>query len=560
MSEEIQRESMEYDLVVVGGGPAGLCAAIRFMQLAQEKGEERTCVVLEKGGEVGAHILSGLVLDPRALDELLPDWRTRDDRPLKTEVTKDKYKILGPAGAFTFPNFLFPKLMHNHGCYAGSLANTCRWLGTIAEEMGVEIYPGFAASEVVYGENGEVRGVVAGVNGIAQDGTHKPDYEPGMEILGKYTLFAEGARGSLTKQVKAKYDLESDCDPQKYGIGLKEVWSVPDDERFEEGLAQHTFGWPADTAHSSGGGFLYKFRDNGEAFVSVGYVVHLNYKNPYIAPYEEFQRYKHHPEILEHIEGGKRVSYGARAITSGGIQSVPKLGFPGGALIGCSAGFVNLPRIKGTHNAMKSGMLGAEVAFDAMEAGRANDALHEMDDAYKASWIFEDLSKVRNTKPLMSRYGTTLGAVLGMPDMYLRSWFGFGYLPTLGHKKTDAESLQPAKKFKPIEYPKPDGVISFDKLTNVSFTNTYHGEDQPIHLYVQNETLQKSSEYEIYDGPSARYCPAGVYEWIEENGDVRFQINSQNCIHCKTCDIKDPNQNINWVTPEGGGGPAYPNM
>jgi len=560
MSEAIEREAMEYDLVIVGGGPAGLCAAIRFMQLAEEAGEERSCVVLEKGGEIGAHILSGLVLDPRALDELLPDWREAPDRPLQTPVTADRYMQLGPKGSFTFPNFLFPKLMHNHGCYTGSLGNVCRWLGEKAEAMGVEIYPGFAASEVLYDEAGAVRGVVAGVMGIAADGEKKPDFEPGMEILGKYTLFAEGARGSLTKGVKARFNLEADCDPQKYGIGLKEVWSVPE-EGFDEGLAQHTFGWPADTAHSSGGGFLYKFRDKGEPFVAVGYVVHLNYRNPYISPYQEFQRYKHHPDILRHIEGGKRVAYGARAITSGGLQSVPKLGFPGGALVGCSAGFVNLPRIKGTHNAMKTGMLGAECAFAAIAAGRANDALDEMDAAYRTSWVHDDLAKVRNTKPLMSRYGTLLGAALGVPDMYLRSWFGFGYLPTLAHKKTDAEALEPAAKFKPIDYPKPDGVISFDKLTNVSFTNTNHAEDQPVHLQVADPELQKRSELGVYEGPSQRYCPAAVYEWVEDpDGSMRFQINAQNCIHCKTCDIKDPNQNINWVTPEGGGGPAYPNM
>ncbi len=559
MSEEtVERESMEVDVLIIGGGPAGLSAAIRLMQLAQEHEKELSVMVLEKGGEVGAHILSGVVLDPRALNELIPDWKEKDC-PLKSEVTKDRYMLLGEKGSFTFPNFAFPKLMNNHGCYTGSLANFCRWLGTQAEEMGVEIFPGFAASEVLYGENGEVRGVVAGVNGIDLEGNKKADYEPGMELLAKYTLFAEGARGSLTKMVKKVYDLEADCDPQKYGIGLKEVWSVPE-EGFDEGLTQHTFGWPADTSHSNGGGFLYKFRDNGEPFVSVGYVVHLNYQNPYIAPYEEFQRYKHHPEILKHIEGGKRTAYGARAITSGGLQSVPKLGFPGGALIGCCAGFVNLPRIKGSHNAMKTGMLGAETAFAAIADGRANDALDDMDTAYRESWVWKDLATVRNTKPLMSKFGTLVGAVIGMPDMYLRSWFGFGYLPTLHHTKTDAEALKPASKFKPIDYPKPDGKISFDKLTNVSFTNTYHGEDQPIHLVVKDMELQKSSELGVYDGPSARYCPAGVYEWVEEaNGEKRFQINSQNCIHCKTCDIKDPNQNIVWVTPEGGGGPSYTN-
>lgn len=554
-----QRESMEYDLVIVGGGPAGLSAAIRFKQLANEASKDLSVVVLEKGGEIGAHILSGLVLDPKALDELLPEWRTRDDRPLKSAITADKYKLLGPSGSFTAPNFLFPKLMDNHGCFTGSLANLCRWLGQEAENLGVEIYPGFAASDVVYGDNGEVRGVIAGVMGIAEDGTKKPDYEPGMELLGKYVLLAEGARGSLTKRVKEKFDLEADCDPQKYGLGIKEVWSVPE-EGFEEGYAQHTFGWPADTSHSSGGGFLYKFRDNGEPFVSVGYVVHLNYQNPYISPYQEFQRYKHHPDILEHIEGGKRVGYGGRAITSGGIQSVPKLGFPGGALIGCAAGFVNLPRIKGTHNAMKTGMMGAEAAFKALEAGRSGDALDALDAAYLDSWVFKDLSAVRNMKPLMSRFGTMMGAILGMPDMYLRSWFGFGYLPTLKHKKNDAAALKPAKKFKPIDYPKPDGVISFDKLTNVSFTNTNHAENQPVHLVVKDTSLQKSSEHDVFDGPSARYCPAGVYEWIEEGGQLKFQINSQNCIHCKTCDIKDPNLNINWTVPEGGGGPVYTNM
>lgn len=559
MAEDaIQRESMEYDLVIVGGGPAGLSAAIRFKQLANEAGQDLSVVVLEKGGEIGAHILSGLVLDPKALDELLPEWREAADRPLVSEVKRESYKVLGEAGSFTAPNFLFPKYMDNHGCFAGSLANVCRWLGTQAENLGVEIYPGFAASDVVYGDKGEVRGVIAGVMGIAEDGTKKADFEPGMELLGKYVLLAEGARGSITKMVKAKYDLEADCEPQKYGIGLKEVWSIPE-EQFEEGYAQHTFGWPADTKHSAGGGFLYHFRDNGEPFVSVGYVVHLNYQNPYLSPYDEFQRYKHHNEIIGHIQGGKRVAYGARAITSGGVQSVPKLSFPGGALIGCSAGFVNLPRIKGTHNAMKTGMLGAECVFEALVADRSGDEV-AMDEAYLGSWVYDDLKIVKNVKPMMGKFGTAIGGVLSMPDTYLRQWFGFGYLGTQKHGKADHEYLKPASKFKPIAYPKPDGVISFDKLTNVSFTNTFHAEDQPIHLKVLDSALQKSSEHDVFDGPSARYCPAGVYEWIEENGTVKFQINSQNCIHCKTCDIKDPNQNINWTVPEGGGGPAYTNM
>ena len=553
-----ERESMEFDLVIVGGGPAGLAAAIRFKQLANEAGEDLSVVVLEKGGEVGAHILSGVVLDPKALDELLPDWRTRDDRPIRTEVKEDKYLWLGPRGSLQMPNFIQPPLMSNHGMFTGSLANVTRWLGARAEELGVEVYPGFAASEVVYGEKGEVRGVVAGVMGLNEDGEPKDDFQPGMELLGKYVLFAEGARGSLTKQVTARFGLDAKSEPQKFGIGLKEVWSVPR-EKARPGYVQHTFGWPVDGADGTGGGFLYHFEDQGEAFVSVGYVVHLNYKNPYIAPYEEFQRYKHHDDIRPHLEGGKRVAYGARAITSGGLQSVPQLYFAGGALIGCCAGFVNLPRIKGTHNAMKTGMLAAESAFAAIRAGRQGDELSEYDEAYRASWVYTDLSRVRNVKPLMSRFGTFGGAALGVPDMWLRSFLGFGF-PTLKHGKADHETLKPAKKFKPIDYPKPDGVISFDKLTSVSFTNTYHAENQPCHLVVLDPAVQKKSELGVYDGPSNRYCPAGVYEWVEEtNGEKRFQINSQNCIHCKTCDIKDPNQNIVWTTPEGGGGPAYPN-
>ncbi|MEM8617171.1 MAG: electron transfer flavoprotein-ubiquinone oxidoreductase [Pseudomonadota bacterium] len=558
-----ERESMEFDLVIVGGGPAGLSAAIRAKQLANEAGEELEVVVLEKGGEVGAHILSGVVLDPKALDELLPDWRSSDTKPIYTEVTSDKYYLLGEAGSLGMPTFAFPPFMHNHGCFAGSLANVTRWLGEQAEALGVQVFPGFAASEIVYGDSGEVAGVVAGVMGIAEDGSHKADYEPGMELLGKYVLFAEGARGSLTKEVKAKFDLEKDCSPQKYGIGLKEVWKVPADHpEFNAGYVQHTFGWPVKERDGSGGGFLYHFTEGGENYVSVGYVVHLNYKNPWLSPYDEFQRYKHHDRIARFLKGGKREAYGARAITSGGIQSVPKLAFPGGALIGCSAGFVNLPRIKGTHNAMKTGMMAAEAAVEAVRAGRSGDALETYEDAYGGSWVKKDLSYVRNVKPMMAKVGTLPGAVITMPDMWVRYLTGgaFGIMPTLKHKKADHEYLKPAEKCVKLEYPKPDGVLSFDKLTSVSFTNTYHAEDQPKHLKVIDLGIQKASELDVYAGPSARYCPAGVYEWVEEEGQApKFQINSQNCIHCKTCDIKDPNQNINWVTPEGGGGPAYPN-
>ncbi len=560
MSDAPQRESMEFDLVIVGGGPAGLSAAIRAKQLANDACKELEVVVLEKGGEIGAHILSGMVLDPKALDELIPDWRTRDDRPIRTQVSRDKYKLLGSHGSMGMATFAFPPFMHNHGCFIGSLANLCRWLGQEAENLGVQVFPGFAASEIVYGDKGEVRGVVAGVMGIAEDGMHKPDYEPGMELLGKYVFFAEGARGSLTKQVKAKYQLETDCCPQKYGIGLKEIWTVPE-ENFEDGYVQHTFGWPVKDKDGNGGGFLYHFMDGNERYVSVGYVLHLNYKNPYLAPFEEFQRYKHHADIAKFLHGGKRVAYGARAITSGGLQSVPKLAFPGGALIGCSAGFVNLPRIKGTHNAMKTGMLAAEAATEAIWSGRTSDTLDEYEAAYQASWVKTDLSRVRNVKPLMTRFGTLIGAALSMPDMWLRYMLGFGYMTTQKHKKNDAQALRPAAKYKAIDYPKPDGVLSFDKLTSVSFTNTFHAEDQPVHLKVADMELQKSSELDIFAGPSVRYCPAGVYEWVEEDGKPpRFQINAQNCIHCKTCDIKDPNQNITWETPEGGGGPSYSNM
>ena len=560
MSEAVERESMEFDLVIVGGGPAGLSAAIRAKQLANEAGEELEVVVLEKGGEIGAHILSGVVVDPSGLDALIPDWRERDDAPLKTEVTGDKFIWLGPKGSMDISWLPMPGYMKNHGNYTGSLANVTRWLGQEAENLGINVFPGFAASDIVYGDNGEVKGVVAGVMGIAADGSHKPDYEPGMELLGKYVFFAEGARGSLSKQLIQKFDLSKDRDPQKYGIGLKELWSVPE-ENFQEGYVQHTLGWPLDDK-TGGGSFLYHFRDGGEPFVSLGFVVHLNYKNPYLSPYQELQRWKHHPDILKFIEGGKRVGYGARAITEGGYQSLPKLTFPGGALIGCSAGFVNVPRIKGSHNAILTGMMGAEAAFAAIKEGRQGDELTAYQEAYEKSSVRKELFAVRNVKPLLSKAGTMFGTLLGGLEMWTTKLLGgFSFFGTLSHGKTDAAALEPASKHKPIDYPRPDGKISFDKLTSVSFTNTNHAEDQPVHLIVKDMELQKKSEHDVYAGPSARYCPAGVYEWVEEEGkEPRFQINAQNCIHCKTCDIKDPNQNINWTTPEGGGGPAYPNM
>jgi electron-transferring-flavoprotein dehydrogenase len=517
MADTPERESMEFDLVIVGGGPAGLSAAIRFKQLASEAGEDLSVVVIEKGGEIGAHILSGVVMDPVGLDQLIPDWRTRDDRPLKTEVTDDKFIFLGPSGAADISWLPMPDFMKNHGNFTGSLANVTRWLGAEAEKLGVEVFPGFAASELVYDDKGAVKGIVAGVMGIGADGQPKDDYQPGMELLGKYVLFAEGARGSLTKQLINKFKLDEGRDPQKYGIGLKEVWSVPE-ENFKEGYVQHTMGWPLDNK-TGGGSFLYHFRDNGEPFITVGFVVHLNYANPYISPYDEFQRFKHHESV-----------------------------------------FVNVPRIKGSHNAILTGMMGAEAAFEAIRDGRSGDTLEGYEEAYAGSSVYKELKTVRNVKPLWSKLGTALGIPMGGLDMWVNSLFGFSFFGTLSHGKTDAASLKPAKNFKPIDYPKADGVLSFDKLTNVSFTNTYHEEDQPVHLKVKDLALQKSSEYDVYAGPSARYCPAGVYEWVkDEGGAMRFQINSQNCIHCKTCDIKDPNLNINWTVPEGGGGPAYSN-
>ena len=545
-----QREAMDYDVVIVGAGPAGLAAAIRVKQLSPET----TVCVLEKGSEVGAHILSGAVIDPIALNELIPDWKEKG-APLHTEVKQDRFYVLGKAGALRIPNFLMPPLMSNHGNYAVSLGNVCRWLATQAEALGVEIYPGFAASEVLYREDGSVAGVLAGVAGIAKDGTHKPDYQPGMELRSKYVFIAEGVRGSLAKEIIAKFDLAKDSEPQKFGLGMKELWEVKP-ENHKQGQVTHTMGWPLGMK-TGGGSFMYHLEDN---LVSIGFVVHLNYQNPHLYPYMEFQRFKHHPLIAQALEGGRRVAYGARAITEGGLQSVPKLVFPGGVLIGCSAGFVNVPRIKGSHNAMKTGMMAAEQAVAAIQGGRSGDALNSYQTAYENSWVYEDLKKVKNVKPMWSKLGLLFGMGLGGLDMWLNTIFGFG-LGTWKHGKPDYATLKLASECQPIDYPKPDGVLSFDRLTNVAFSATNHEEHQPPHLKVKDLALEATLELGVYDGPSNRYCPAGVYEWVDDGaGKKRFQINAQNCVHCKTCDIKDPGQNITWTVPEGGGGPNYPGM
>jgi electron-transferring-flavoprotein dehydrogenase len=547
--EAIERESMEFDVVVVGAGPAGLAAAIRLKQLNPDV----SVVVVEKGSEVGAHILSGAVIDPVGLDKLLPDWRN-EDTPIKTRVEDDRFYFLGESSGIRLPNFMMPPLMSNHGNYIVSLGNVCRWLATKAEALGVEIYPGFAAAEVLYNEAGSVRGVATGDMGIGKSGEPNASYTRGMELHAKYTLFAEGARGNLGKQLIAKFALAEGRDPQKYGLGLKELWQI-DPAKHKKGLVQHSFGWPLDNS-TGGGSFLYHLDDN---LVSVGFVLHLNYQNPYISAFEEFQRFKTHPMVRDTFEGGKRLAYGARAITEGGYQSVPKLTFAGGALIGCDAGFVNVPRIKGSHNAMLSGILAAESAHAALAAGRSHDELADYDAAWRTSPIGKDLHRVRNAKPLWSKFGTLIGIALGGLDMWTNT-FGFSLFGTQSHGKADYASLKPAAECTPVKYPKPDGKLTFDKLSSVFLSNTNHEEDQPPHLKVKDMALQKASEHDVFGGPSARYCPAGVYEWVEEAGNPKFVINAQNCVHCKTCDIKDPNQNITWVPPEGSGGPNYSGM
>ncbi|MFJ5487751.1 electron transfer flavoprotein-ubiquinone oxidoreductase [Hansschlegelia beijingensis] len=550
MAELPEREAMDYDVVVVGAGPAGLAVAIRLKQLDADI----SVVVLEKGSEVGAHILSGAVVDPVGLDALLPGWRDEPDTFQRTEVTDDRFLYLTEAKALGLPAFGMPKILSNHGNFIVSLGDVCRWLGAKAEALGVEIYPGFAANEVLFGEDGAVVGVATGDMGVNRDGTPSPTFTRGMELRGKYTIFAEGARGQLSKALIQKFALHEGREPQKYGLGLKELWRVAP-EKHKPGLVQHSFGWPLDD-RTGGGSFLYHYGDN---LVAVGFVVHLNYENPYLSPFEEFQRFKQHPSVRPTLEGGQRLSYGARAITEGGFQSVPKLAFPGGALVGCAAGFVNVPRIKGSHNAVLTGKLAAEHICEALKAGRAHDELSSYEAAWRDGPVGADLRPVRNVKPLWSKYGTRLGVMLGGAAMWAEQ-LGLKLFGTLPHGKPDYAATKPASECQRIAYPKPDGVVSFDRLSSVFLSNTNHEEHQPVHLRVKDMSLQKSSEHDVYAGLSQRYCPAGVYEWLEEGAEPKYQINAQNCVHCKTCDIKDPNQNIVWVAPEGGGGPNYSGM
>jgi electron-transferring-flavoprotein dehydrogenase len=547
-----ERESMEYDVVIVGAGPAGLAAAIRLKQLAAQHGHEIGVCVLEKGSEVGAHILSGAVLDPRALEELFPDWRERN-APLNAPVTEDRFLFLTERSSYRVPDALLPACFRNHGMFIVSLGNVCRWLAQQAEALGVEIFPGFAAAEILYGNDGAVQGVVTGDMGIGRDGRPTANHQPGMALRARYTFFAEGCRGHLGKRLQERYNLRAGADPQVYGIGLKELWEIRP-EQHRQGLVVHTAGWPL-AGDTYGGSFLYHLENNQ---VSVGFVVGLAYSNPYLSPYEEFQRYKTHPAIRPYLEGGKRIAYGARAIAAGGLQSLPRLVFPGGCLIGDEAGFLNASRIKGSHAAMKSGMLAAEAAFAALRAGRANDELGAYPDAFRASWLHEELYRARNFKPWMSK-GLVLGSLMVGVDQIV---FG-GRAPwTLHHAHADHETLKTRSEAQPIVYPKPDGVITFDRLSSVYLSNTNHAEDQPCHLTLKDAAVPIKVNLELYDAPEQRYCPAGVYEIVRDadGGNPRLQINAQNCVHCKTCDIKDPTQNIVWVAPEGGGGPNYPNM
>ena len=551
MTDQIEREAMDYDVVIVGAGPSGLSAAIRLKQLDPDL----SVVVLEKGSEVGAHILSGAVLDPAGLDALLPDWRDRK-APVTVPVVEDNFYFLGPAGSLRIPNFPMPPLMNNHGNYIVSMANVCRWMAQQAESLGVEIFPGMSCSALVWGDAGEVAGVIAGEFGREPDGTAGPNHEPGMELRGKYVFLSEGVRGSLAKQVINTFNLSDGKEPQKFGLGMKEIWQI-DPEKHREGTVTHTMGWPLGS-QAGGGSFLYHGANNE---VHLGLVVHLNYANPHLYPYMEFQWFKHHPMVADLLKGGKRVAYGARAISEGGWQSIPKMVAPGVALLGCSAGLVNVPRIKGNHNAMLSGKAAAEAAHAAIAAGRSGDELTAYETAVRGGAVGKDLRRVRNVKPLWSRFGLLASLTLGGFDMWTNSLFGVSLFGTLKHGKTDAASTGHARDFAPIDYPKPDGVLSFDRLTNVAFSFTNHEESQPAHLTLRDASVPIRINLPEYAEPAQRYCPAGVYEVVAEPGkDPRFVINFQNCVHCKTCDIKDPSQNIVWVTPQGGDGPNYPNM
>ncbi|MBB5706896.1 4Fe-4S dicluster domain-containing protein [Sphingopyxis panaciterrulae] len=549
-----ERESMPYDVVIVGAGPAGLSAAIRLKQLANEAGSDVSVCILEKGSEVGAHILSGAVIDPRSLDELLPEWREQGCPLAEVPVNDNQHWILTRKKKFGLPEFISPGFMHNKGTYTGSLGNLCRWLAEQAEGLGVEIFPGFPAAEILYNDDGSVKGVATGDMGVARDGSHKPDYAPGLELHAKYTFFAEGVRGHLTKMLKPQFALDADCEPQVYGLGVKELWDI-DPASHAPGRVIHTQGWPLD-ANTNGGGFFYH-QANGQ--VALGFVTWLNYRNPHTSPFQEMQKWKTHPEIAKILKGGKRVSYGARAISDGGYQSVPKLAFPGGALIGDTAGFLNVPRIKGTHTAMKSGMMAAEAAFAAVAAGRAGDTLDAYQAAYDESWVKKELSVVRNVLPLVEKYGDLAGTILSGITMWLET-LKIKVPFTMKHHP-DNTTLYRADMMPKPDYPKPDGVLTFDRLSSVFLSNTNHEEDQPVHLQLKDPSIPVEYNLPLYDEPAQRYCPAGVYEIVgAEEGDPKFVINAQNCVHCKTCDIKDPTQNINWVTPEGGGGPNYPNM